>query len=74
MKLAAIESLVNEPKAAARELQTVIEKLVHETGPAGRTDALLQKADASGLSAEEKLELQALLSEHKGAGTGVRNP
>jgi DNA primase len=74
MKLASTESLVSEPKAAARELQTVIEKLVHEAGPAERTDELLRKADETGLSAEEKLELQALLSARKGAGTNVRNP
>jgi DNA primase len=74
MKLASIEGLVSDPKAAARELQTAIEKLVHEAGPAERTDELLRKADEAGLSAEEKLELQALLSARKGAGTTVRNP
>jgi len=74
MKLASTESLVSEPKAAARELQTTIEKLLHEAGPAERTDELLRKADEAGLSAEEKLELQELLNARKGVGTGVRNP
>jgi len=74
MRLASTESLVNDSKAAARELQTAIEKLVHQTGPAERTDELLRKADEAGLSVEEKLELQGLLSARKGAGSGVRNP
>lgn len=66
MKLASTESLVSDPKAAGRELQTAVEKLLHETGPAERTDELLRKADEAGLSAEEKLELQGLLSARKG--------
>jgi DNA primase len=74
MKLASTESLVSDPKAAGRELQTAVEKLLHETGPAERTDELLRKADEAGLTAEEKLELQGLLSARKGARASPRNP
>ena len=74
MKLASTESLVSDPKAAARELQTAVEKLLHEIGPAERTDQLLRKADEAGLTAEEKLELQGLLSARKGARASPRNP
>lgn len=74
MKLASTESLVSDPKAAGRELQTAVEKLLHETGPAERTDQLLRKADEAGLTAEEKLELQGLLNARKGARASPRNP
>jgi DNA primase len=72
MKLAAIESLVADSRAAARELQMAVERLLEATGPAERTDALLKKAEATGLTAQEKLELQELLNSSKGSRAGPR--
>jgi DNA primase len=74
MKLAVIESLVTDAKAAARELQMAVERLVETTGPEERTDALLKKAEATGLTAKEKLELQELLNARQGSRTGPRGP
>jgi DNA primase len=74
MKLAAIESLVADSRAAAGELQMAVERLLEATGPAERTDALLKKAEATGLTAQEKLELQQLLSASKGSRAGPRGP
>ncbi len=74
MKLAATESLVTDPKAATRELQMAIDKLLDATGPAERTDALLRKAEDQDLTAEEKLELQELLNARKGPKPGLRSP
>jgi DNA primase len=72
MKLAAIESLVADSRAAAGELQMAVERLLEATGPAERTDALLKKAEATGLTAQEKLELQELLNSSKGSRAGPR--
>lgn len=74
MKLAAVESLVTEHKAAARELQTAIDRLIEATGPAARTGELLRKAAETGLTAEEKLELQGLLNARATAKSAPRNP
>jgi hypothetical protein len=51
-----------------------VERLLEATGPAERTDALLKKAEATGLTAQEKLELQQLLSASKGSRAGPRGP
>jgi DNA primase len=74
MKLAVIESLVSDAKSAGRELQTAVDRLLETTGPDERTDALLKKAEATGLTPKEKLELQELLSARKGSRTGPRGP
>jgi DNA primase len=74
MKLAVIESLVIDAKAAGRELQMAVERLLEATGPDERRDALIQKAEATGLTDKEKLELQELLTARKGRGTGPRGP
>ncbi len=74
MRLASTESLVTDPKAAARELQMAIDRLLDATGPAERTDELLRKAERTALSGEEKLELQELLNTRKGAKAGLPSP
>ncbi len=74
MKLAAIESLVTDAKAAGRELQMAVDRLLEATGPEERTDALLKKAELTGLSAKEKLELQELLNARQGSRAGPRGP
>jgi len=61
LKLAAAECLVTDPKAAARDVQVTIDRIRRESGPSRRTDELLRKAEESGLTSQEKLELQALL-------------
>ncbi len=60
-ELAMAEPLVPDPKAAAKELQMAVEKLIQEHGPGRRTDELLRKAEEMGLNYEEKAELSLLL-------------
>jgi DNA primase len=67
-KLAAAECLVTDSRAAAQEVQTAIDRLVQQTGPGRRTDELLAKAEKTGLTSQEKLELQGLLK-----ARGTRN-
>jgi hypothetical protein len=74
MKLAVIESLVTDAGAAGRELQMAVERLLKTTGPEERTDALLRKAEATGLTAKEKLELQELLSARQGSRASPKGP
>jgi DNA primase len=71
LKLAAAECLVTDPKAAARDVQVTIDRIKRESGPSRRTDELLRKAEESGLTAQEKLELQGLLRT-RGARGGTR--
>jgi DNA primase len=61
-RLAASEALVPDASAAERELQQVLSRLLQEAGRQ-RLDRLLEKDRASGLSREEKLELQRLTSD-----------
>jgi DNA primase len=58
-RLAAAEELVAEAAAAEKELRDALARLEQEGGRQ-RLDALLEKDRASGLSPEEKLELQGL--------------
>ena len=74
MKLAVIESLVTDAGAAGQELQMAVERLLKTTGPEERTDALLKKAEATGLTAKEKLELQELLSARQGSRASPKGP
>lgn len=70
-KLAATECLVTDTRAATHEVQTAIDRLIQKTGPDRRTDELLAKAEKTGLTSEEKLELQGLLKARgarKGSG------
>jgi DNA primase len=59
-KLAAAECLVADVEAAAAELRSAIERLVAED-TSWRLQALQHKAGLEPLTAEEKLELQALI-------------
>ncbi|HKE46042.1 MAG TPA: DNA primase [Steroidobacteraceae bacterium] len=68
-KLAAAECLVTDAKAAARDIQMTVDRLRSEAGPSKRTDELLRKAGESGLTSQEKLELQRLLAERGGRST-----
>ena len=72
LKLAGAECLVTEPDAAAREVQTAVDRLRREAGPSRRTDELLRKAEESSLTSQEKLELQALLAARGGRGVARR--
>jgi len=58
-RLAATEELVAEAAAAEKELREALARLEQEGGRQ-RLDALLEKDRASGLSPEEKVELQGL--------------
>ncbi len=60
-RLASAEELVPGAMAAQHELQDAVERLLKE-GEKRRLDRLLEKDRASGLSAEEKLELKDLMS------------
>jgi DNA primase len=60
-ELAMAEPPVTDPKAAAKELQMAVEKLVAEYGPGRRVDELLRKAEELGLNSDEKAELTLLL-------------
>jgi DNA primase len=60
-ELAMAEPLVPDPKAAGKELQMAVEKLIQEYGPGRRTDELLRKAEEMGLNYDEKAELSLLL-------------
>jgi len=71
-KLAVAECLVTDPKAAARDIQMTIDRLRRESGPSKRTNELLRKAEESGLTSQEKLELQGLLSARSGRETTRR--
>ncbi len=72
LKLAAAECLVADSKAAARDVQVTIDRIKRESGPSRRTDELLRKAEESGLSSQEKLELQGLLATRGGRGDARR--
>jgi DNA primase len=61
-RLAAVEELVPDAAAAQEELTRALERLLQEAGRR-RLDRLLEKDRASGLSPEEKLELQRLTSD-----------
>ncbi len=69
-KLAAAECLVADSRAAIHELQTAVDRLIRASGPERRTDELLVKAEKTGLTDEEKLELQGLLQSRGGRGDG----
>ena len=70
-KLAQQECHIHSPAAAAQELAEAVDRLVNEDQPARRFQELLDKERTSGLSREEKLELQGLLSE-KAARSGTQ--
>jgi DNA primase len=60
-RLAAIESLMEDEKAALRELDTALGRMRSEAD-LRRVDALIAQERDRGLSAEEKQELQRLMS------------
>jgi DNA primase len=60
-RLAATESLIPDEKAALRELETAIDRMVTESGMR-RLDALLAQERERGISAEERSELQQLMA------------
>jgi DNA primase len=60
-ELAGLESLVQDPKAAARELSTVLERMGRELGPEKRLNELIRLDRERRLSDEEKKEIQGLL-------------
>ena len=72
LKLAAAECLVADAKAAARDVQVTVDRIKRESGPSRRTDELLRKAEESGLTSQEKLELQGLLAARGGRGDARR--
>jgi DNA primase len=59
-QLAAMPLPELEPAAIGREIIGAIAKIAAEAGPERRLDALIEKAEADGLSDEEKRELQEL--------------
>ena len=67
-KLAVSELPELSGEQATIELQQAVNKLLSEGSPARRRDALLAKAKGAGLTGEEKLELQRLLSPKAGPG------
>jgi DNA primase len=71
-RLAALECLVPDAKAAARELTDALRRLTEEDRPDRRTDELLSKASRMPLTASEGQELQKLLSA-KAARTAAAN-
>jgi DNA primase len=71
-RLAAGECLVADPAAAAAELGSAIARLVAEENPSRRLDDLLAKARETGLSDQEKQELQGLLRARGGLGHPVK--
>lgn len=60
-RVAMLECLAPNATAAAAELGSAVARLILEESPGQRLDALLEKAGAEGLSAEEKSQLQDLL-------------
>jgi len=72
LKLAAAECLVADAKVAARDVQVTVDRIKRESGPSKRTDELLRKAEESGLTSQEKLELQGLLAARGGRGDARR--
>lgn len=64
-RLAAEENLVPDVAAGAQELDTALDRLLEEAGRQ-RIDRLLEKDRALGLTAEEKLELQGLMTKLSG--------
>ena len=64
-RLAAEENLVPDAAAGAKELDTALDRLLEEAGRQ-RIDRLLEKDRALGLTAEEKLELQGLMTKLSG--------
>lgn len=60
-RLATLEALVPDAAAAAKELDTALDRLLEEGGRK-RIDRLLEKDRDGGLSSQEKLELQRLMS------------
>ena len=60
-QLAAAESLVADATAAGKEIATALARLV-DAGRKRRVDELLARSRDTGLSTEEKLELQELMS------------
>jgi DNA primase len=60
-KLAMVELPELSREQAAIELKQAVNRLLSEGSPARRRDALLEKARSTGLSTEEKQELQRLL-------------
>jgi DNA primase len=61
-RLAALECLVPDAKAAAREISDALRRLTEEDRPDRRTDELLSKASRMPLTDAEAKELQKLLS------------
>jgi DNA primase len=72
-RLAAEESLVPDAKGAAEEIATALARLAFNAGRK-RIDDLLAKSRDSGLSADEKLELQSLMSVAAPANRAARRP
>lgn len=66
-RLAAQEMLVKE-EAASAVFRDTVESLIRQEGPDRRTETLLAKAGAGGLTADEKQELRELLGRVAAAG------
>ena len=71
--LAMEESLVPGPKAAAEEIATALARLA-ATAAKRRVEALLAKSQGPGLSTEEKIELQALMTAPAPPAGAIRHP
>ncbi len=71
-RLAAQEMLVQEDAAAA-VFRDTIESLIRQEGPDRRTETLLAKSRAGGLSADEKQELRELLGRRQGQVAAAGN-
>jgi DNA primase len=71
-RLAAQEMLVLE-EAAAAVFRDTVESLIRQEGPDRRTETLLAKASAGGLTADEKQELRELLGQRQGAAAVAGN-
>ena len=60
-ELAGQESLVDDPKAAGRELAALLDRIGRELGPQKRLNELIELERERRLSDEEKKEFQGLL-------------
>ena len=67
-QLASMETLVPDATAAARELETALDRLAAESDRR-RIDLLLEKDRTTGLNAQEKLELQRLMANLGGSSS-----
>ncbi len=72
-RLANVESLIPDEKAALRELETAIDRMATERGMR-RLDALLAQERERGLSPEERAELQQLMASRHRPGAPPASP